>query len=427
MRGLSLGLDLGTSGIRSAVIDASGAVLSMARGEYGPTDPDRIDATAWWRGVEACLTAQMVALRREGFDPADISRIGVDGTSGSMVVTDADLRPVTRALMYNSGGFLPEAERVAALAPDPHITRGPNSALTRALRLLAEDRGGNAAHLLHQADYITAKLSGQGGYSDHNNALKTGFDPATGAWPDWFGALGLPMEVLPKVLPAGAPVAPLAPNIAARFGLSPQATVHVGTTDSIAAFLAAAPMQIGAAVTSLGTTLAVKILSPQRIDAPDIGLYAHRLGDGWLVGGASNSGGGVLRQFFNDEEIAALSGQIDPARPSELDYYPLPAPGERFPINDPHLAPRLEPRPENDAAFLHGLLEGIARIEARCYGEMTARGAGVPEPLFTAGGGAQNPVWTAIRARVLGRDIFQAEHTEAAIGTARLISRVDAG
>ncbi|KAK3236015.1 hypothetical protein CYMTET_53819 [Cymbomonas tetramitiformis] len=51
-----------------------------------------------------------------------------------------------------------------------------------------------------------------------------------------------------------------------------------------------------------------------------------------------------------------LSEKIDPAVASDLDYYPLMRPGERFPINDPEIAPRLEPRPEDDAKFLHGIL-----------------------------------------------------------------------
>lgn len=422
MTGLSLGIDLGTSGIRSAVIDVDGAVVATARGAYGPQDPGRIDADTWWEGVVGCLEAQMAALKEAGHDPAQIARIGVDGTSGSMVLTDAALRPVTRALMYNSGGFDAEAHRIAAHAPDPHITRGSNSALARALHLQAEDAEGAAAHLLHQADFITAKLRSRGGVSDYNNALKTGFDPAEEAWPDWFGTIGVRTEILPEVLPAGAPAGPISPTIAARFGLRPETMIHVGTTDSIAAFLAAAPLQIGAAVTSLGTTLAVKLLSDQRIDAPEIGLYSHRLGDGWLVGGASNSGGGVLRDFFTVARMAELSARIDPSVASKLDYYPLPRPGERFPINDPTLAPRLSPRPDDDADFLHGLLEGIARIEARCYAEMSAKGAPPPDPLFTAGGGANNPVWTAIRARVLNCDIQTAPETEAAIGTARLIA-----
>lgn len=421
MSDLSLGIDLGTSGIRSAVIDAEGTVISMARGTYGHQDPDAIDANVWWTGVEVCLSNQIAALRADDIDPARITRIGVDGTSGSMVLTGANLQPVTRALMYNSGGFHTEAERIAAFAPDPHITRGASSALARALQLQAEDRHQDGAHLLHQADFIAAKLMGLGGFSDHNNALKTGYDPAAEAWPDWYGRLGMRLDVLPEVLPAGTPARGISTDIAKQFGLSSDVMIHVGTTDSIAAFLAAAPLRLGMAVTSLGTTLAIKLLSPHRIDAPEIGLYSHKLGNGWLVGGASNTGGGVLLEAFDGTQLAELSEQIDPGTASGLDYYPLSKPGERFPINDPALSPRMTPRPDDDAAYLHGLLEGIAQIERQCYDAMVARGAIWPEAVFTAGGGASNSTWTTIRERVLGMSLAPALHSEAAVGTARLI------
>lgn len=53
----------------------------------------------------------------------------------------------------------------------------------------------------------------------------------------------------------------------------------------------------------------------------------------------------------------------------------------------------------------------MARIE---------RGAQRPAQIVTAGGGAANPVWSAIRARVLGLAVVTAPTPEAAVGTARL-------
>lgn len=53
-----------------------------------------------------------------------------------------------------------------------------------------------------------------------------------------------------------------------------------GTTDSIAAFVAAGVSQVGEAVTSLGSTMAVKLLSEERVDDAAYGVYSHRLG-GW--------------------------------------------------------------------------------------------------------------------------------------------------
>lgn len=418
---LSLGIDLGTSGIRTAVVDSNREVVSMARAEYATQDPNRIDANIWWNGAAECITNQVKALKDLGIDPMDIARIGVDGTSGSMVLTDRDLIPVTRGLMYNSAGFDEEAAIIAAYASDPHITRGSGSALGRMMRLQSEDRDNRAAHLLHQADFIAAKLMGQGGWSDENNALKTGFDPETKSWPAWANAAGVRTDLLPNVVPAGAPITEISPDCATQFGLSRSAVIHAGATDSIAAFLACAPLVTGAAVTSLGTTLAIKVLSKVRIDAPDIGLYSHKLGDYWLVGGASNTGGGVLKHFFSVEEMRQLSAQIDPTTLNDLNYYPLLKAGERFPINDPALTPRLTPRPASDVAFLHGLLESIARIEAQCYEAMAQMGAQRPTMILTAGGGGANPTWTSIRKRVLGCDIQTSSDNEAAVGIARLI------
>lgn len=116
-------------------------------------------------------------------------------------------------------------------------------------------------------------------------------------------------------------------------------------------------------VTSLGSTLAIKLLSTTRVEDARFGVYSHRLDDKWLVGGASNTGGAVLRKIFTDEQLQELSKRINPAQASPLDYYPLVDIGERFPSADPNMEPRLQPRPENDADYLHGILESIARIE----------------------------------------------------------------
>lgn len=90
----------------------------------------------------------------------------------------------------------------------------------------------------------------------------------------------------------------------------------------------------------MGSTLAIKLLSTSRVDDARYGVYSHRLDDKWLVGGASNTGGAVLRQIFTDEQLENLSKQIDPMKTSPLDYYPLPTVGERFPVADPNMAPR---------------------------------------------------------------------------------------
>jgi sugar (pentulose or hexulose) kinase len=258
--------------------------------------------------------------------------------------------------------------------------------------------------------------------SDYHNALKTGYDVENLCWPNWVTMLPH-SHLLPHVLAPGELIGNIQPDIANHFGISPHCTIHAGTTDSIAAFIAAGANDFGVGVTSLGSTLVIKQLCAHRIEAPEYGIYSHRYGDKWLVGGASNAGAGILRNYFDDTQLAALSAHINPLQDSQLDYYPLPKIGERFPINDAHLAPQLTPRPADDAVFLHGLLQGLARIEKAGYEKLQQLGAPKITRVLTAGGGAKNGVWQQMRSRLMGVPVVASAHSQAAFGAALLATR----
>ena len=128
----------------------------------------------------------------------------------------------------------------------------------------------------------------------------------------------------------------------------------------------------------------------------------------------------MLAQHFSGERIAELSGLIDPETDTGLDYYPLPKPGERFPVSDPALAPRMTPRPDSDAEFLKAILEGIAGIEALAYRRLSDLGGPQLGSMRSVGGGAANATWRRIRERRLGVPFLPVLSEEAAAGTARL-------
>jgi sugar (pentulose or hexulose) kinase len=328
--------------------------------------------------------------------------------------------------MYNDGRGKAVLPQVKPLVPVDSPACSATSSLAKLLwwqAHLPSELWQQGRYFLHQTDWLSAQLHGRWGLSDDHNSLKLGYDPGATAYPAAMLSQSW-SHLLPRVLVPGQVVGRVTAKIAQRFGLSPQCEVVAGTTDSIAAFLASGAHQVGDGVTSLGSTLAIKLLSATRIEASEYGIYSHRLGDYWLAGGASNTGGAVLKQFFDAETLTRLSQQIDPAAPIKLDYYPLLQPGERFPINDPQLAPRLTPRPADDATFLHGLLLGIARIEQRGYDLLAEQGASPLQRLYTAGGGAKNTTWTAIRQNLLQVPIKIATSTEAAVGSAYLAQGV---
>ncbi|GAB4364734.1 MAG: FGGY-family carbohydrate kinase [Elainellaceae cyanobacterium] len=420
MSPIYLGIDFGTSGARAIAIDAHQQPQAQATVRFS----DAAQTCEIWKSALVDLFTQLpLALRQQ------TRAIAINGTSSTVLLCNAQGQPLAPPLLYNDARGAAVLEQVRAIAPANHTVISATSSLAKLLWLVQHwQEAGKpelellTSYFLHQADWLAYLLHGKLGMSDYHNALKLGYDVGALRYPDWLLAAQIPVQ-LPRVVAPGTAIAPAQSEIIQQFGLAPDTLVCAGTTDSIAAFLASGVAFPGEAVTSLGSTLVLKLLSATRVDDARYGIYSHRLGDQWLVGGASNTGGAVLQQFFSPAELEQLSQAIDPTHESRLDYYPLLQPGERFPVNDPDLLPRLTPRPADPAAFLHGLLESMARIEARGYQLLQELGASRLQRVDTAGGGAKNSAWTQIRSRHLGVPVSVSTHIEAAYGTALLAKR----
>jgi D-ribulokinase len=404
-----LGIDFGTSGARSIAVDAEGQILGESRVEYGAQTPQA------WRSALVQLFEQLPPKVCQ-----NLQGIAIDGTSSTVMLCDRHGNPVSEVLMYNDDRAATVIDQIRRFAPPNHTVLSATSSLAKLLWLSKQPQFDQAHVLLHQADWVAFLLHGCLGISDYHNALKLGYDVENLTYPDWLEQHEL-RRFLPEVRTPGEAIGPILSQWSNRFGIPTSCQIHAGTTDSIAAFLASGADQIGDAVTSLGSTLVIKLLSAVRLEDSRYGIYSHRLGDRWLVGGASNTGGAVLRSFFTDEELLELTPQLDPTSPTGLHYYPLTKPGDRFPINDPQLEPCLSPRSENSVVFLQGMLEGMARIEAEAYALLTRLGASELRRVYTAGGGAKNENWSVMREMAIGKPVVRAIHTEAAIGVARLM------
>lgn len=415
MAEVTLGIDVGTSGVRIAAADRAGALVAMATASIAAPlqNSGRLlqDPNLWWEAITQAFTS----LDLKGHQ---VLALAIDGTSGTILPVSAEGQPLGMASMYNDLAEAQSVARVRSVAPADTAALGGSSPLARALEIPV-----TAPCILHQADWLMGRFSGRFDVSDENNALKTGYDPVKRSWPAWIAGTGLDVARLPKVVAAGAAVGAILPDVAKAFSLPPDVKIVAGTTDGCAAFLASGAAEPGDGVTSLGTTLTLKVLSATPVFAPQYGIYNHRIGDQWLAGGASNTGGGVLRSFFSAEDMVRLTPLLDPAVPTGLDYYPLSKPGERFPIADPAFEPRLSPRPADERVFFQGLLEGIAAVEALGYRRLAELGASPLKSIRSVGGGAANAGWIQIRLKALGVPAREAASEHAAIGTARLAWR----
>ena len=421
---LGLGVDLGTSGLRLALVGAGEPLWEGASPYPGPFE----DPGSWRQGLLALCGRVPTGLRQR------VGAIAIDGTSGTLLLCrpDGSLLPgaLSRALPYHQAcpDQADTARTLTTAGPNPasDAAASASGSVARALQLLARAEDGDpgaAARgrllLRHQADWLMGALLGHWRWGEATNNLRLGWLQGSGCWA---GAIDQQpwSPALPQIVDCGADLGPVDlawGGLAQALGLPSHCHVVAGCTDASAAVLAA-DAGPGDGLAVLGTTLVLKQWVEQPIQGA--GVSCQRLAGRWLVGGASNAGGGVLRRFFNDAQLRELSRQIDPDRPSGLQLRPLPGPGERFPVDDPDLEPVLEPRPVSDALYLQGLLEGLGRIEVAGWQRLQELGAPPLQQVITVGGGARNPQWRALRQRALGVPVLNRPGISAALGMARL-------
>lgn len=405
-----LGIDFGTSGARAVVIDENQTI--QAQSDYSFSNNDH-QTQQWRKALFTLINDLPIALRE------NLLKIAINGTSSTVLLCDEIGTPLTEPLLYSYRTSQEIINRLTQIAPADHVVQSASSSFAKLLYWEQEGIISQAHYFLHQADWLAFLLHGQLGISDYHNALKLGYDVENLCYPPWLKQHPN-FSILPQVFSPGTPITSITKEMAGKFNIPPQCQICTGTTDSIAAFIASGANQLGEAVTSIGSTLALKLLSSSPVQASEYGIYSHRFGNFWLTGGASNTGGQVLRQFFSDKQLKELSLKIDYTQPTNLDYYPLLKPGERFPINNPNQLPKLSPRPDDEVKFLQGLLESIARIETQGYEKLQELGATRLKKVYTAGGGAKNEVWQKIRKQFLKVPVKPSPNTDAGYGTAIL-------
>jgi sugar (pentulose or hexulose) kinase len=439
-----VGFDLGTSGARISVIAETASSSSSTLREVHSASLGYVsshdDPYSWKLAIHELLINTPPLLRNH------IHAICVSGTSASCLIVDVDTGTVRRPKMYNYDVILNDSQShsimktIQRFAPTNHTVLAPTSTLAKLLHYHAESPLTSNQQLMHQADYVASTFltsrpsSPYTSFSDWHNALKLGYDVQQLEWPLWIRNclhhLSIPLSVLPEhVVSPGQIIDTIDPNVASIYGIPNHVVITGGTTDSNAAFFAAASQAIcstsrtatgptaGIAVTSLGSTLAIKMTSSRFIEDASRGVYSHRFPSSfdstlntspllWLVGGASNVGCAILRQEqYSNQELEECSRQINPKVDSLLNYYPLTKQGERFPFSDSLKLPIMEPKPiHNDRiAYLHAILQGIAKVECLGYqvlGELGAQPS-FPSMVWTCGGGSKNDMWTKMRERLL--------------------------
>jgi xylulokinase len=421
-----LGIDVGTSGVRAVAVSPSGELLAEAEeklrhdhraaGGIHEQDPGE-----WWLAL--CSVAQgIVKTLMKRPSEVELRGVAVTSTSGSLVVADAQGRPLRPAILYDDGRGVEIAEELNKKGGDASIHLGPSFSLVKAAWVERQEPEvwERTRYVLHPADWLAGKLSGEFGISDFTNALKLGYDPENSAWAQSTRAAGLLDDRLPVVHRPGDPIGELSSRAAAETGLPPRTCVLAGATDGMASVIASGASRPGDANTTLGTTLVWKVLHDAK-PAARSGIYSHLHPGGlWVPGAASNTGLGSIRMTGGTASVEEMDRLAAHYFPTSVVCYMLPGVGERFPFIHPKAESFVEAAPRDSGESYAAQLQSIAFVERWGYEILEGCGVKIGDRIFSTGGAAKSPVLSQLRANVRGKTILQPRYPTAAFGAAIL-------
>ena len=427
-----LGIDIGSSGVKAALVDPEQGVLASVQESVALHSPRpgwaEADPQEWWNAV-CSVVPRLLGDTGRGHEA--IEAVACSGMVPAVLPLDGAGRPLRRAILQNDARATAELDELSALLHDIDLLGLTGSALTQqsvapTLRWLAR----------HEHDVFEATASVAGSYDWLARAL--GAEPHLERnWAIESGLFGLDgerldevltrVEIAPELLPAvrspGTVVGEVSADAAAATGLREHTPVVVGGADHVTSAYGAGLLEPGDWLVKLGGAGDILVVSGAPLVDSRLYLDAHPAG-GWLPNGCMATSGSLVRW------LAAVTGG---ASLDDLDAEAAATPpgaggvvclpyflGEKSPLHDP----------AQRGAFV-GLHLGHERghlyraaLEAVAYGfrhhvEVFAeRDVSLAEARVT-NGGSKSMLWKQILADVLGVQLRPVvDHPGASFGAA---------
>lgn len=428
-----LGIDVGTSGVKAALLTDDGIVAAQAS---APLEVSRLhpgwseqEPDAWVAATDAAVLALDPALRRQ------VQAIGLAGQMHGATVLGADDRPLRAAILWNDGRSFaecavleaeePALRQVAANKAMPGFT-APKLAWLRSHEpeLFAQIRS-----VLLPKDYVRLWLTGDKATDLSDAAGTLWLDVGARDWCDaLLVATGLGRQHMPRLWEGTEATGTLREDIAARWGMA-HVPVAAGGGDNAAGAAGVGVIGEGDALLSLGTSGTIFVANDALRANPDRAVHAfcHCLPGLWHQMSVHLSAASCIHwaaRLTGTDGPAALFALAESAGAANGPELFLPyLSGERTPHDDPQMRGALlgldhETDPARIAA---AVLEGVAF--ALADGADTLREAGTTlDELAVIGGGARSRHWGGIIAAALGVRLVYLEGGEVgpALGAARL-------
>lgn len=447
-----LGVDVGTTSIKVAIIDEQARVLGMSSSSYRLITPNQdyaqIDTEDMWRAYLKCIR-----LLQEGknIDMSRVAGISISSLCPGLAALGENGEVLTDPIIYSDRRSTEEAEMILeAVGREKLFEITANTAMAGAMsgtsmlwikRNLPEVYE-KTKYFGHVNTLLAQRMSGNFAI-DYSNASYTDLFETTGGF-QWSEVLcekiGIDMEKLPPLHASTDVVGGLIHPDLIRMGIPRDTPVIIGGGDTACATLAAGVTKAGQVCESVGTTNVLTIC----VDQPkfDKGFInrCHVVEGTWIYQGAL-SHTGASYQWFRDNfcqdlvdravgtdktAFQFMNEEADMAEPGSGGLVFLPYMlGERSPIWDPYARGVFfgislqTTRKEMNRAVMEGCGYGLRQLSEIAEREI--------KEFTSIGGGAKSETWAQIKADITGKDIKILDMNDMAPIGAALLAGVGAG
>jgi xylulokinase len=447
MKELYIGLDLGTTGCKSAVYDDGLVCRGEAYLEYPLLHPTlgfvEQSAETWW-------DLSLEAVRRSLVDVPNrslVRAIAVSSQGLSIVPTDRGGLPLGPAISWLDNRGQSELERIAECYTEEELFARTGKSLGGAYVLpkllwLQHHRPKlyeRTHRFLMPLDYLTGRLCGRA-VTDPTMASGTMlYDIISRCWDEGIaGRLGIDTGKLAELGCSGEVVGTLLPSVADVLGLLPSTRVVLGGQDQKCASLAAG-IDGSTTTVSLGTASAIEKLFHRPLLDPlrQIPTFAYLFDGQWVCEGCVMTAGGAMRWFRDNWASGTPYPELDQMARSgsgieDRTYF--------YPFLSGAATEVSEARKRSAVGVLYGLdldtdsakaaravMEGIGfQIDGQV--QRIGQSFGDSQRIRLFGGGAKSRFWCQMMADITGLPIEVPGTIEtAAMGAAMLAAMGTAG
>jgi len=440
-----MGIDLGTSSLKTLIMDEQGNVKSLYSQEYPIEIPLEGSAEQnpdlWW---EAAVNTIRRSLNTHGIKPNDVKCIGLSGQMHGMVILDKDNNVIRPAVIHCDQRSELQVERIYETAGRDEVSKITLNPVFPGFQIASllwvkenePDNYKRICKVILPKDFIRFKLTGKIATDSTDASATLAFDVSKRCWSEsLISKLGLDNNIFPECMEPYDIAGYITSEAALQTGLKKDTPVVCGTSDQPAQALGNGIIRPGFLTSTIGTS--GQIFTPVEMPLYNSALNTHTFcnvkPDTWYVMGAILSAGLSLRwlkdNILCDKEFRAIDEEASkiPVCSNGLIFLPYLA-GERTPYLDTNARGVFFglTMKHNINHMSRAIMEGVAFALKDCIGVIEQLGIGI-EKVIASGGGAKSKLWLQIQADVFGREIYTTETVEQACTGSAILAGVGCG